>query len=589
MPKVTLTINGQAVQADEGTTILQAAQQAGIYIPTLCYHPDLRPEGVCRICVVEVQGQRTLCPACIYPISGGMNIITHSPKVRQARKMITELMLANHPQDCLTCAKNQKCELQKLAKELGVQDIHFQGERKTYDPDESSPSIIRDPEKCILCQRCVRVCHDVQSVGALFSSRRGWDTMVGPAFESRLEDVVCVYCGQCINRCPTGALKAKDPAPEVWEAIYDPSKHAVVQTAPAVRAAIGEEFGMPAGSRATGKMVTALRMLGFNKVFDTDFTADLTIMEEGHELIKRVKEGDVLPQITSCSPGWIKFIEHFYPELLPHLSTCKSPQQMFGALAKTYYARKAGIDPKDIVVVSIMPCAAKKFECERPEMQDSGFKDVDYVLTTREAAGMMKEAGIDLPSLKDSEFDLPLGMSTGAGVIFGNTGGVMEAAIRTAYAVLTGKELDNVNIEAVRGIEGVRKAEVTIDNVLNLKAAVAHGLANARQVLDGIKSGEFKDYHFIEIMCCPGGCIGGGGQPYPTSEEIRKKRIQAIYDEDQAMALRRSHENTAVKMLYEEFLGEPLSHKSHELLHTHYTPRDKKARARGERVKVNAK
>jgi NADH-quinone oxidoreductase subunit G/NADP-reducing hydrogenase subunit HndD len=358
----------------------------------------------------------------------------------------------------------------------------------------------------------------------------------------------------------------------------------VVQTAPAVRAAIGEEFGMPAGSRVTGKMVTALKMLGFDKIFDTDFTADLTIMEEGSELIKRVTQGGVLPQITSCSPGWIKFIEHFYPELLPHLSTCKSPQQMFGALAKTYYAEKAGIDPKDMVVVSIMPCAAKKFECERPEMQDSGFQDVDYVLTTREAAGMMKEAGIDLPKLRDSEFDLPLGISTGAAVIFGNTGGVMEAAVRTAYAILTGHELANVDITAVRGMEGVRSAEVAVDDVITLKAAVAHGLANAREVLEGIKSGRFADYHFIEIMCCPGGCIGGGGQPYPTTEEIRKKRIAAIYEEDEKMTLRKSHENPAVTALYAEFLGEPLGHKSHELLHTHYTPRGNKVG--GEKIKI---
>jgi len=588
MPEVSLTLNGRRIKAETGDTILEAAQKSGVYIPTLCRHPDLKPEGVCRICVVEIKGQRTLCPACVFPVAEGLEITTHSPKVRDSRRMIVELILANHPQECLTCAKNQKCELQKLAKEVGVQEIRYRGERIEMPIDSGNPSIIRDAEKCINCRRCIRVCHDLQSVGALFTHHRGWDTLVGPAFECKLGDAVCVLCGQCINRCPTGALKAKDPAPEIWEAIHDPSKHMVVQTAPAVRASIGEEFGMPAGSRVTKKMVTALKMLGFDKVFDTDFTADLTILEEGSELIQRVKEGGVLPQITSCSPGWINFIETFYPELLPHLSSCKSPQQMFGTLAKTYYAQKEGIDPKDIVSVSIMPCTAKKFECERPEMRDSGFKDVDYVLTTREAAGMMKEAGIDLPNLPDGEYDNPLGISTGAAVIFANTGGVMEAALRTAYAILTGKELENVNIHAVRGIEGVREAEIQVDG-LKVKAAVAHGLTNAREIMEGIKSGRFKDYHFIEIMCCPGGCIGGGGQPYPTNEEIRKKRIEAIYAEDEGMAMRKSHDNPAVKQLYEEFLGEPLSHKSHELLHTHYTPRVKKTPKAEEKTRVEAK
>jgi NADH-quinone oxidoreductase subunit G/NADP-reducing hydrogenase subunit HndD len=432
----------------------------------------------------------------------------------------------------------------------------------------------------------LRVCSDLQSVGVLSINGRGWDSEIGVPFGMQLADSVCVYCGQCINRCPTGALREKNMTSAVWAALGDPGKHVVVQTAPAVRASIGEEFGMTPGSRVTGKMVTGLRMLGFDKVFDTDFSADLTIMEEGSELIHRVKNGGVLPQITSCSPGWIKFIESFYPELLPHLSSCKSPQQMFGALAKTYYAEKAGIDPKDIVVVSIMPCTAKKFECERPEMASSGYQDVDYVLTTREAAAMMREAGIDLPKLTDGKFDVPLGISTGAAVIFGSTGGVMEAALRTAYAVLAGHELESIDIEAVRGMEGVRTAEVPIGNVVTLKAAVAHGLSNAREILEGIKSGKFADYHFIEIMCCPGGCIGGGGQPYPTSEEIRKKRVEAIYDEDAALSIRRSHENPAVKALYAEFLGEPLGAKSHELLHTHYTPR---AKPESETVKIAVK
>lgn len=572
MANVNIKINGQDLCVDEGLTILKAAQQAGIYIPTLCYHPDLAIDGVCRVCSVEVKGQRTLCAACAYPVSEGMEVLTHSPKVRNARRMIVELLLANHPQECLICSRNQKCELQSLARELGVQDVRFTGDRRDTDVDSSSTSVVRDPDKCILCGRCVRTCQDIQSVGALHFAGRGWDTEIVAGLGAGLAEAVCVNCGQCINRCPTGALKGNDPAAKIWEAIYDPTKHVIVQTAPAVRASIGEEFGLEPGSRVTKKMVTALRMLGFDKVFDTDFTADLTIMEEGSELIERVTKGGVLPQITSCSPGWINFIEYYYPELLPHLSSCKSPQQMFGSLVKTYYAEKEGIDPKDIVSVSIMPCVAKKFECDRPEMYSSGHKDVDYVLTTREAANMMKEAGIDLPNLEDGEYDAPFGITTGAGAIFGNTGGVMEAALRTAYELITGEPLDDVNITAVRGTDGIREAEIQVGD-LPVKAAVAHGLANAREVLEGIKSGRFKDYAFIEIMCCPGGCIGGGGQPQPTNEEIRKKRIEGIYAEDGAMELRKSHDNPAIKTLYEEFLGKPLSHKSHELLHTTYTPR----------------
>lgn len=573
MSQVSLIINGKNLTANEGTTILQAAEAAGIHIPTLCNHPDLKPEGVCRICVVEVKGERTFCTACTQTVSEGMEVLTHSPKVREARRMVAELILANHPQDCLTCYRNQKCELQKIAQELGVLDLPFKGERREAEEDSSSYAIVRNPEKCIDCRRCMRACTDLQSVGVLTVSGRGWESEIGLPDKTSLADSYCIYCGQCINRCPTGALREKDATASVWRALGDQKKHVVVQTAPAVRASIGEEFGLPPGSRVTGKMVTALKMLGFAKVFDTDFTADLCIMEEGSELIQRIKQGGILPQITSCSPGWIKFIETFYPELLPHLSTCKSPQQMFGALAKTYYAQKAGMDPKDIVVVSIMPCTAKKFECERPEMASSGCQDVDYVLTTREAAAMMKEAGIDLSKLTSSQFDDPLGTSTGAAVIFGGTGGVMEAAIRTAYAVLTGHELTDVNITSIRGMEGLRTTQLQVSDTVTLKAAVAHGLSNARSVLEGIKSGRLADYHFIEIMCCPGGCIGGGGQPFPTSEQIRKKRISAIYDEDTAMTIRRSHENPAVQALYEEFLGEPLSPKSHELLHTHYTPR----------------
>jgi len=580
--QINVKINGRDVQADEGMTILQAAQKAGIYIPTLCYHPDLSIEGVCRICVVEVKGQRLLCPSCAYPVSEGMEISTHSPKVRDARRLIVELLLANHPHDCLTCSNNQKCELQKLAKELGILELRFEGERREIAIDDSNPSVIRDMTKCILCKRCIRVCHEMQGVGALFANDRGWDTVIAPPFGKSLSEMVCVYCGQCINRCPTGALKANDPAAEIWAAIDDPDKHVIVQTAPAVRAAIGEEFGMPAGSLVTGQMVTALRMLGVDKVFDTDFTADLTIIEEGNELLQRLKTGGTLPMITSCSPGWIKFIEHFYPEQLEHLSTCKSPQQMFGALAKTYYAEKAGIDPSKIVVVSIMPCSAKKYEADRPEMVSSGFKDVDYVLTTREAAGMMKEAGIDLPSVPASEFDMPLGMSTGAAVIFGATGGVMEAALRTVYEVVTGKTLEDVNITAVRGMEGIREAEIDLNGTI-VRGAVAHGLSNARKLLDLIQAGK-ANYHFIEVMCCPGGCLGGGGQPFPTTPEIRAKRAEAIYRQDRELPIRKSHENPVVTQLYQEFLIEPLGHKSHELLHTHYVKRGDKVV--GESVKV---
>lgn len=571
MAKVNLTIDGRQVQAEEGQTVLDAATAAGIHIPTLCYHPDLRPEGVCRVCVVEVKGARTLPASCTLPVAEGMEVFTHTPNVRDARKVVTELLLANHPSDCLTCSRSGDCELQTLSQDLGIRQIPYTGEKKQMPVDDSSPSIVRNPDKCVLCQRCVRVCQEIQSVGCIFTSNRGWDTEVGPAFGLDLAKTSCVYCGQCVSHCPTGALETLSPANEVWAAIKDPNKYVVVQTAPAVRAAIGEEFGMPPGTPATGKMVASLRSLGFDKVFDTDFAADLTIMEEGSELIKRVKEGGQLPMVTSCSPGWINFIEIFYPELLPHLSTCKSPQQMFGALAKTYFAEKAGVDPANMVVVSIMPCSAKKYEAGRPEMNSSGYQDVDYVLTTRECAQMIKEAGINLAIMPDEDFDNPLGISTGAGVIFGVTGGVMEAALRTAYAVITGREMEDLEVTAVRGMEGVRAAEIDIDG-LKLKAAVAHGLANARQLMDDIKDGK-AEYHFIEVMACPGGCLGGGGQPLPNTPEKRKARAGAIYSVDANMPMRKSHENPAIKALYEEFLGEPLGHKSHKLLHTHYNAR----------------
>ena len=570
MDTITLTINSQKVEAEPGMTVLEAAQKAHIYIPTLCHHPDLAPEGHCRVCLVKIEGQRTLQPACVTPAADGMVVDTTAKSVREARRLSVELLLSNHPADCLQCVRNQSCELQRLAKEMGIDEIRFQGERPEYPVDDSS-FVIRDNEKCVLCRRCMRVCHSIQGVGALAAINRGSETFIGPAFARRMADIVCVNCGQCINYCPTGALREQNAIAQVWKEIEDPDKFVVVQTAPAVRASVGEESGMDSGSLVTGEMVTGLRLLGFDRVFDTDFTADLTIMEEGNELIQRLQSGGVLPLITSCCPGWIKFAEHFYPDLLPNLSTCKSPQQMFGAVAKTYYAEKAGLDPSKMVVVSIMPCTAKKFEAQRPEMHDSGFRDVDYVLTTRELGQMLREAGIDLATLPPSDYDDPLGTSTGAAVIFGATGGVMEAALRTAYEVITGKALPNLDFDEVRGMEGIKTATIPV-GAIELKVAVAHGLANARKTLDLIRDGK-ADFQFLEIMACPGGCLGGGGQPIPIDYGIRRKRAQAIYQADQGLPIRKSHENPVVVRIYQEFLGQPLGHKSHELLHTHYTPR----------------
>ncbi|HEX2988490.1 MAG TPA: NADH-dependent [FeFe] hydrogenase, group A6 [Chloroflexota bacterium] len=571
MSTVTLTIDGRQVQAEAGSSILQAAQQAGIHIPTLCYHPDLTVRAVCRICVVEVKNARTLQAACSYPVTEGLVVTTNSPRIRASRKVNLELLLSNHPFNCPTCVRNQNCELRALANEYNITQVRFEGERKEYLIDSSSYSLVRDPNKCILCRRCVDVCNSVQAVGAIGPVHRGFDTVIGPAYDAKLSEVACAMCGQCINRCPVGALYEKDAIDDVWEALADGSKQVAVQVAPAVRVALGEEFGMEPGQIVTGKLAAALRRLGFDAVFDTNFSADLTIMEEGYELIDRIQNGGVLPQMTSCSPGWIKYIEHFYPELLPNLSSCKSPQQMMGALIKSYYAEKRGIDPANIVSVSVMPCTAKKFECERPEMTDSGFKDVDYVLTTRELAKMIREAGIEFNALPEEGFDSPLGAGTGAAVIFGATGGVIEASLRTAYEVLTGTELKKLDFESVRGMEGIKQATVAVGD-LPVKVAVAHGLSNAKALMEKVKAGE-ADYHFIEIMCCPGGCIGGGGQPVPTTPEIRKKRAEAIYREDRGLPLRKSHENPEVQEIYREFLVKPLGEKSHHLLHTHYTPR----------------
>ena len=590
---VNLTINDQRVTVEPGTTVLDAAKGLNINIPTLCNHPDLCVAGNCRVCVVEQVGARTLIAACATPVSEGMNINTNTLKVRNARRHIVELLLAEHNSDCTKCYKNQKCELQFLANEFAFGDYVFLDlvEDKHYVIDRSSASFIKDDSKCIRCQRCVRTCSELQYISAIAVSKKGAYQKISSFHEKPMSHVVCTNCGQCVNRCPTGALVEKTYIDYVWDAIYDLEKHVVVQTAPAVRVALGEDLGYDPGERVTGKLVTALRQLGFDSVLDTDFSADLTIMEEGTELLTRLKkllvDGDKkqsIPLFTSCSPGWVKFIEHKYPGFLPNLSTCKSPQQMFGALTKTYFAHKRGLDPSKIVSVSIMPCTAKKYEADRPEMRASGFRDVDFVLTTRELAIMIKQAGLDFRTLEPSHYDSIMGESTGAGVIFGATGGVMEAALRTAYEIITGREVPfkNLDIIPVRGLEGVKEATITIEGCtkdwsflegVELKVAIAHGLANADKVMKMIKDGKVN-YHFVEIMACPGGCIGGGGQPIPTSAEIRQKRLKAIYAEDESMSLRKSHDNPEVIAVYRDFLEKPNSHKAHELLHTHYVERE---------------
>ena len=579
MDMVNLKINGQDVTVPAGTTVLEAARMAGIDIPTLCYLKDVSQTGSCRMCLVEIKGGRALQAACVYPVAEGLEVYTNTPAVRNARKVTLELILSNHDRKCLTCERNRNCELQALADELGITEIHYEGVRNVYDIDDVSPSIVRDNNKCILCRRCVNMCKNIQTVGAIDAMERGFKTTIGCAFEKSLGEVSCVNCGQCIAVCPVGALREKDATDDVWAALANPDKHVVVQTAPAVRAALGEEFGFEMGTPVTGKMAAALRRLGFDKVFDTDFAADLTIMEEGTELLHRIQNGGKLPMITSCSPGWIKFCEHNFPEMLENLSSCKSPHEMYGAVIKSYYAEKTGIDPKDIFVVSVMPCTAKKYEAQREELSVNGLQDVDSVLTTRELAKMIKQAGIRFSELPDEVFDDPFGdAATGAGVIFGATGGVMEAAIRTVADILDNTSHSEVEYDAVRGLEGIKIASVQAGGK-TIRAAVAHGLGNARELLNKVKSGEVE-VDFIEIMACPGGCVNGGGQPIVCAKDrmdkdIRKERAKALYSEDKNLPLRKSHDNPFIKKIYEEYLEEPGSHKSHELLHTHYIARSK--------------
>lgn len=584
MEMIKLIIDKKPVEVEKGTTILKAAKNIGIQIPTLCYLDlgDFKMEnkpGGCRVCVVEVEGRRNLAPACATDCTEGMVVHTHSIRVLNARKTVVQLILSDHPFDCLVCAKSGNCELQDLAHKLGIREIPYQGEQSTYRED-TSPSIIRDVDKCIMCRRCEVMCNEVQTVGVLSAINRGFNSVVAPAFEMNLDHSECTYCGQCVNVCPTGALTEVDHTNQLINDLADPEKTVIVQTAPAVRAALGEEFGMKPGTLVTGKMASALRELGFDYVFDTDFAADLTIMEEGTELLDRLTKhlnGDKdvkLPILTSCCPAWVKFFEHHFPEMKEIPSTARSPQQMFGAIAKTFFADKIKVDRKKLIVVSIMPCVAKKYECTRDEFKVDGNPDVDYSISTREFANLIKRANIDFNGLEDSDFDNPLGESTGASVIFGTTGGVIEAAVRTAYEVHTGKELPEVDFEELRGMEGIRSASIDFDG-LPINIGIAHGLGNARKLLEEIKTGK-SQYHAIEIMACPGGCIGGGGQPYIHGDtEILKARQRAIYQEDAGKKIRKSHENAYVQKLYTEFLGKPLGEKSHHLLHTHYFDRKK--------------
>ena len=575
---IKLTIDGKEVEVRNGTTVLQAARKANIDIPTLCFLKEINAAGDCRMCIVEIEGRRGFVPSCITQAEDGMKVKTDTPELNQSRRIMLDLILSTHNRDCLTCIRNGNCELQALAEKFGVTNIEYEGQKVKPTIDELSPSIVRDNSKCIMCKRCVAACKNVQEIGAIDVAGRGFESRIAAENDKSLNSVNCTFCGQCIEACPVAALREKDETQRVWRKIRDKDTFVVVQTAPAVRAALGEEFGMPIGTNVTGKMVTALRRLGFDKVFDTNTGADLTIMEEANELIERLQNGGTLPMITSCSPGWVRFIEMNYPDLIPHLSTCKSPHQMFGAILKSYYAEKERIDPKKMYVVSVMPCIAKKFERSREEMKNNGLDNVDSVITTRELARMIKQANINFKSLEDSEFDSPMGEATGAGAIFGTTGGVMEAALRTAYETVTGKNLEKIDFEEVRGKEGVKKATIQMGDKA-VKVAVAHGLSNARKVMEEIKNGE-ADYQFVEIMACPGGCIMGGGQPIVSSKirndiDVRARRAECLYSIDERSTIRKSHESPVMKKLYSEYLEKPGSHKAHELLHTSYQPREK--------------
>ena len=577
MDTVKLKINGIDVEAPKGSTILEAAHLVGVRIPTLCYLKEINAIGACRLCVVEVKGARSFAAACVQPVSEGMEVQTNTAKLRESRKTTLELILSNHRMDCLSCERSLSCELQQLSQEYKVNQNHFETvEDMSAKIDDSAPHLIRDNSKCILCRRCVAVCKSNQHVGVIGPNNRGFETHIGSPFDLPLETTSCVYCGQCIAVCPTGALTEKFNHKELWAALSDPTKHVVIAPAPSIRVQLGECFGMPIGTNVEGKLVTALRRLGFDKVFDVDTAADLTIMEEGTEFLHRLKEGGPFPMFTSCSPGWVKFCEHYYPEMLGNMSSCKSPQQMYGALMKTYYAEKQGIDPKDMFVASVMPCTAKKFEINRDDQNAAGYPDLDNVITTRELASMIREAGIVFEELPDSEFDPAFGVASGAGHIFGATGGVMEAALRTVVEIVTGKDLEKLEFHDVRGIEGIKEAEYDVAGTI-VKVAVVSGLANAKQLMDMIKSGE-KEYHFVEIMACPGGCVNGGGQPHQPGYvrnfvDLRALRASGLYNADEAMTLRKSHENPVIKQLYEKFLGEPGGHKSHDLLHTTYVER----------------